>query len=61
MITITRSEKEKEWLKKVLIESEDCSLDCHCKLNHPLCDDPVNIKTTCKRCLEENIDFEIER
>lgn len=46
---------EKEWIKRVLIASDDCDLACRCKLHYP-----ADIKNTCKRCIEEHITFETE-
>lgn len=58
MITITCTKSEEEWLKKLMIESEHCDLDCHCDL----LGDPskTNMHRICQECIEENVDFEIE-
>ena len=50
------TEKEKEWIKKLMLYSniDDCKLDCSCKLNGP-----TNMYNLCKMCIEENIEFEI--
>ena len=47
------TKNEEEWIKRVLITSDDCGLECHCKLHYP-----ENIENNCKRCIEENIKFE---
>lgn len=59
MMTIICSEAEKEWLEKLMIESEHCDLDCHCDLLGDT--SKTNMRHICKECIEENVDFEIER
>ena len=52
------TEKEKEWIKKLMLyygRVDDCKLECDCRLKVP-----VNIYDTCWRCIEENVEFEID-
>ena len=47
---------EEEWIKNLMIESDGCALKCQCiKLN-----DKASVKTVCKQCIEENVEFESE-
>ena len=50
------TENEKEWLENPMVESDSCVFACHCKS-----DTPADMKTICKRCIEENVEFEIEK
>lgn len=54
-MTIICTQEEKEWLKKLMIESDGCALKCHCRLN-----DIASVKTVCKQCIEENVKFKRE-
>ena len=54
MMKITCSEAEKEWLEKLMIESDNCGLHCPCELL-----DRVNTDI-CKQCIEKNVRFERE-
>ena len=47
---------EKEWIKNMMIESDSCALRCQCGLN-----DMAAVKTVCKQCIEENVEFESEK
>ena len=49
------TEDEEEWIKNLMIESDGCALKCHCMLN-----DRAAVKTACKQCIEENVEFERE-
>ena len=52
------TENEEEWIKKLMLESDHCDLDCHCDLlGQP---DKITMYNICNRCIEENIEFEIE-
>ena len=46
---------EEEWIKNLMIESNGCALRCQCRLN-----DMAAVKTVCKQCIEENVEFERE-
>ena len=46
---------EEEWIKNLMIESNGCALRCYCRLN-----DVAAVKTVCKQCIEENVEFERE-
>ena len=46
---------EEEWIKNLMIESDGCALKCHCMLH-----DIAAVKTVCKQCIEENVEFESE-
>lgn len=59
MMKITCSEAEKEWLEKLMIESKHCDLDYHCDLLGDT--SKTNMRHICQQCIEENVDFEIER
>ena len=45
------TENEEKWIKKLMLESDDCGLNCHCEFS---------VRTDCKRCIEENVEFETE-
>lgn len=47
---------EEEWLKNLMIESNGCALRCQCRLN-----DTAVAKKVCRQCIEENVEFEIEK
>lgn len=42
------TEHEAEWIKKLMIDSDNCTLECECKF-------------PCERCIEENVEFKIEK
>ena len=49
------SKNEAEWIKKLILHSNDCGLDCSCKLNGP-----TDMYNLCRMCIEENVEFEIK-
>lgn len=49
------SKNEAEWIKKLILHSNDCKLDCSCKLNGP-----TNMYNLCRMCIEKNVEFEIK-
>ena len=44
---------EEDWIKNLMIESDGCALRCQCRLN-----DMAAVKTACRQCIEENVEFE---
>lgn len=43
-MTIICSKAEKEWLKRLMVESDICGLHCHCSKD-------------CKQCIDKNVKF----
>ena len=44
-MTIICSKEEKEWLEKLMAESNDCGLQLHCNFSD------------CKQCIDKNVKF----
>jgi hypothetical protein len=38
-----------------MVDSNTCGLECPCRMY-----DQENMKAACRRCIEENVEFEIE-
>lgn len=52
------TENEEEWIKRLMVESETCVLKCHFGVSVDT--SPTDVKRTCMKCIEKNVEFERE-